>query len=109
MNVLTTCYKRIDFMPLGSGALAGTTYNLDRRMVADELAFSAITDNSMDGVSDRDFVIELASVLSIIMMHLSRFYEEIVLWCTSEFSFLELDDAQYRFFNNATEKESRCR
>lgn len=80
-------------MPLGSGALAGTTYPLDRRMVADELGFEAITENSIDGVSDRDFIIELASCLSIILMHLSRFSEELVLWSTHEFGFIEMDDA----------------
>ena len=90
---LDDCYKRIDIMPLGSGALAGTTYPLDRKMVADELGFSKITENSIDAVSDRDFVIELASCLSLIMMHLSRFSEEIILWCSHEFSFIELDDA----------------
>jgi argininosuccinate lyase len=93
MERLADCYKRLDVMPLGSGALAGTTYPLDRAMVAEELGFSAITENSIDGVSDRDFAIELASCLSILMMHLSRFSEEIVLWCTHEFSFIELDDA----------------
>lgn len=90
---LSDCYKRLDVMPLGSGALAGTTYPLNRAMVASELGFSAITENSIDGVSDRDFVIELASCLSILMMHLSRFSEEIILWCSHEFSFIELDDA----------------
>ncbi|MDD4295740.1 MAG: argininosuccinate lyase [Ruminiclostridium sp.] len=90
---LADCYKRLDVMPLGSGALAGTTYPLDRAMVAGELGFTAITENSIDGVSDRDFVIELASCLSILMMHLSRFSEEIILWCSHEFSFIELDDA----------------
>jgi argininosuccinate lyase len=90
---LADCYKRLDVMPLGSGALAGTTYPLDRAMVAGELGFSAITENSIDGVSDRDFAIELASCLSILMMHLSRFSEEIILWCSHEFSFIELDDA----------------
>lgn len=90
---LEHCVKRMNIMPLGSGALAGTTYPLDRQMVAKELGFESITDNSIDGVSDRDFVIELVSCLSIIMMHLSRFSEEIILWCTSEFSFVELDDA----------------
>ena len=90
---LTDCYKRINIMPLGSGALAGTTYPLDRQMVAKELGFDDITVNSIDGVSDRDFAIELASCLSIIMMHLSRFSEEIILWCSGEFSFIELDDA----------------
>ena len=89
---LNDCYKRINIMPLGSGALAGTTYPLDRQMVASELGFDDITANSIDGVSDRDFAIELASCLSIIMMHLSRFSEEIILWCTGEFAFIELDD-----------------
>lgn len=93
MDRLSDCCRRVDVMPLGSGALAGTTYPLDRDMVAEELGFSEITDNSIDAVSDRDFVIELASCLSILMMHLSRFSEEIVLWCSHEFSFIELDDA----------------
>lgn len=90
---LDDCYERTNIMPLGSGALAGTTYPLDRLMVAQELGFSGITENSLDGVSDRDFAIELASCLSITMMHLSRFSEEIILWSTSEFGFIELDDA----------------
>ena len=90
---LEDCYERMDIMPLGSGALAATTYPIDRYFVAERLNFSAITDNSLDGVSDRDFVIEFASALSIIMMHLSRFSEEIILWCSWEFSFVEQDDA----------------
>jgi argininosuccinate lyase len=90
---LADCYKRMDVMPLGSGALAGTTYPLDRQFVADKLGFSAITQNSLDGVSDRDFAIELASCISMIMMHLSRFSEEMVLWSSGEFSFVEMDDA----------------
>ncbi len=90
---LTDCNKRLNIMPLGSGALAGTVYPLDRDMVARELGFDAITENSMDGVCDRDFVLELASCLSILMMHASRFSEEIILWCSHEFSFIELDDA----------------
>ncbi len=90
---LQDCYKRTNVMPLGSGALAGTTYPLDRHMVADKLGFDAITENSLDGVSDRDFVIELASCLSITMMHLSRLCEELVLWSSGEFSFIEMDDA----------------
>jgi len=90
---LHDCYGRTNVMPLGSGALAGTTYPLDREMVAKELGFAAITQNSLDGVSDRDFCIELASVLSIVMMHLSRFSEELILWSTAEFSFVEMDDA----------------
>ncbi len=90
---LDDCYKRINVMPLGSGALASTTYPLDRSMVADELGFDEITENSLDGVSDRDFAIELASCLSIIMMHLSRFSEELIMWSSHEFCFVEMDDA----------------
>jgi len=90
---LQDCYKRTNIMPLGSGALAGTTYPLDRYMVAKELDFDAITENSLDGVSDRDFVIELLSCLSMIMMHLSRFAEELILWSSHEFHFVEMDDA----------------
>ncbi len=85
--------KRMNIMPLGSGALAGTTYPLDRKLVADELDFADITKNSIDGVSDRDFVCELAFVLSMIMVHLSRFSEEIILWSSNEFGFVDLDDA----------------
>ena len=85
--------KRTLDMPLGSGALASTTYPIDRQMVCDLLGFHQITKNSLDGVSDRDFMIELASALSILMMHLSHFSEEIVLWCSWEFKFIELDDA----------------
>lgn len=90
---LDDCYKRVNIMPLGSGALACTTYPINRMMVAEELGFDGITENSLDGVSDRDFALELASCLSIIMVHLSRFSEEIILWSSSEFSFIELDDA----------------
>jgi len=90
---LDDCRKRTNIMPLGSGALAGTTYPLDREFVAHELGFSDVTANSLDGVSDRDFVIELAGCLSVIMMHLSRFSEELILWSSSEFSFVEMDDA----------------
>ena len=90
---LNDCYKRINIMPLGSGALASTTYPLDRYMVAKELGFDSITENSLDAVSDRDFVIELSACLSILMMHLSRFSEEIILWASHEFGFIELDDA----------------
>ncbi|MDR0287249.1 MAG: argininosuccinate lyase [Clostridiales bacterium] len=89
---LQDCYKRIDIMPLGSGALAGTTYPLDREYVAEQLNFSNITENSLDGVSDRDFTIELAADISILMMHLSRFCEELVLWSSLEFGFVEMDD-----------------
>lgn len=85
-------YKRLDKMPLGSGALATSTYPLDRDFVASELGFSSITLNSLDSVSDRDYAIESLSALSLIMMHLSRFSEEVILWCTNEFNFIELDD-----------------
>ena len=85
--------KRSDEMPLGAGALAGTTFDLDRHFVAKELGFSKPTENSLDSVSDRDFIIELAMIISVISMHLSRFSEEIIIWCTSEFSFINLDDA----------------
>ena len=90
---LKDAYKRINIMPLGSGALASTTYPINRRRVCDLLGFDEITQNSLDAVSDRDFCIELASALSILMMHLSRFSEEIILWCSWEFKFIELDDA----------------
>ncbi len=85
--------KRMDQCPLGSGALAGTTYPIDREYVAEELGFSSVTQNSLDGVSDRDFCIEFASASSLIMEHLSRFSEEIIMWCSWEFKFVELDDA----------------
>ena len=90
---LDDTYKRMNFMPLGSGALASTTYPINRNRVCDILQFTDITQNSLDGVSDRDFCIELASAISILMMHLSRFSEEIILWCSWEFKFIELDDA----------------
>lgn len=93
LSRLDDCQNRMNVMPLGSGALAGTTYPLDREFVADKLGFKEVTQNSLDGVSDRDFVIELASCLSIIMMHLSRFCEELILWSSHEFSFVEMDDA----------------
>lgn len=86
-------YKRMNKMPLGSCALAGTTYPIDRRMTAKLLDFDGITENSLDGVSDRDFCVELCSTISILMMHLSRFSEEIILWSSWEFKFIELDDA----------------
>lgn len=90
---LEDCYKRMNYMPLGSGALASTTYPIDRMRVSDLLGFTAPTQNSLDGVSDRDFCIELASAIATLMMHLSRFSEEIILWCSWEFKFIELDDA----------------
>ena len=90
---LTDCKRRTRIMPLGSGALAGTTYPLDRARVSELLGFNGITANSMDGVSDRDFALELLADLSILMMHLSRFSEEICLWCSWEFRFVTLADA----------------
>ena len=84
---------RMNYSPLGSCALAGTTYNTDRRMVAVSLLFDGICMNSIDGVSDRDFCLELMSAFSILMMHLSRFSEEIILWSSWEFKFIELDDS----------------
>ncbi|MCD8036808.1 MAG: argininosuccinate lyase [Clostridiales bacterium] len=90
---LDDAYGRTNVMPLGSGALASTTYPLDRQSVCEELGFDSITLDSLDGVSDRDFCVEILSALSIIMMHLSRFCEEIVLWSSHEFKFVELDDA----------------
>ncbi len=90
---LTDAYKRTNIMPLGSGALAATTYPLDREYVKEQLGFDAITLDSMDGVSDRDFVIELLSALSMIMMHLSRFCEEIIIWNSQQYKFVEMDDA----------------
>lgn len=90
---LEDAYKRTNIMPLGSGALASTTYPIDRQRVCNLLEFNEITQNSIDAVSDRDFCIEIASALSILMMHLSRFSEEIILWCSWEFKFIELDDS----------------
>ena len=90
---LTETYRRIDTCPIGSCALAGTTYKLDREFEAKELGFSKISNNSLDGVSDRDFIIDLLADISIIMMHLSRISEEIILWSSWEFKFVELDDA----------------
>jgi len=80
-------------MPLGSGALAGVTYNIDREFLAQELGFSLISQNSIDAVSDRDFVVEYEAAASLCMMHLSRLAEEIVLWSSAEFNFIELDEA----------------
>ncbi|WP_288227310.1 argininosuccinate lyase [uncultured Enterococcus sp.] len=84
--------KRVDISPLGCAALAGTTFPIDRQMTADELGFSGLYRNSLDGVSDRDFILEFLSNSSILMMHLSRFCEEIILWCSHEFKFVELTD-----------------
>ncbi|MBQ3506579.1 MAG: argininosuccinate lyase [Clostridia bacterium] len=85
--------KRMNLSPLGSCALAGTTYNTNRALVAEKLGFDGVTKNSIDGVSDRDFCVELLSAFSILMMHLSRFSEEIILWSSWEFKFIELDDS----------------
>lgn len=90
---ITDGFKRIKVSPLGSGAIAGTTFPLDRHMVADELGLSKITRNSMDGVSDRDFAMEFVFDLALIMTHLSRFCEELIIWSTTEFGFVEIDDA----------------
>ena len=90
---LDDCLKRMNYCPLGSGALAGTTYPLDRDMVSELLGFDAPTLNSMDSVSDRDYLIELMAALSVIMMHLSRFAEELIIWNSNEYRFIEMDDA----------------
>jgi argininosuccinate lyase len=95
LEILLTLAKKhkSDIMPLGSGALAATTYPLDREFVAEKLNFAAISSNSMDAVSDRDFCIEFVSTVSIIMMHLSRFCEELILWSSDSFGFVEMADA----------------
>ncbi len=93
LDRLSDVKKRMNVCPLGCCALAGTTYPIDRNMTAELLEFDSISLNSLDGVSDRDFCIELACALSIIMVHLSRFSEEIIMWCSWEFKFVELDDA----------------
>lgn len=86
-------YERSDIMPLGAGALAGTTFPIDREFIADKLQFSHLYTNSLDAVSDRDYIMEFLSAASMLMVHLSRISEEIILWCSREFSFIELDDA----------------
>ena len=93
LDRIADCRKRMNISPLGSGALAGTTYPLDRNAVAEKLGMTGVTANSLDGVSDRDFIVELMSAISLIMVHLSRFCEEIIMWCSWEFKFIELDDA----------------
>jgi len=90
---LIDCRERVNVLPLGSGALAGTTFNIDRDYVAKQLGFSRVSANSLDSVSDRDFVIEFLSASSMIMLHLSRFCEEIIIWNSAEFSFVEISDA----------------
>ncbi|UKI34861.1 MAG: hypothetical protein L6W00_30180 [Lentisphaeria bacterium] len=90
---LADCRRRVNVMPLGSGALAGTTLPIDREMVCRELKFERVTRNSMDAVADRDFAIELVNALAIFAMHASRLSEDLILWCSQEFGFVELDDA----------------
>lgn len=90
---LDDTYTRMNYSPLGSGAFAGTTYPLDREYTASLLGFAGATNNSMDSVADRDYLIELLSALSTIMMHLSRFSEEIIIWNSNEYRFVEIDDA----------------
>ncbi|MBR7095222.1 MAG: argininosuccinate lyase [Clostridia bacterium] len=90
---LSDCRRRMNLSPIGSCALAGTTYPTDRRFEAERLGFSGVVENSLDGVSDRDFALELLSALSILMVHLSRFAEELILWSSWEFKFIELSDA----------------
>lgn len=90
---LLDCRKRLNVMPLGSGALAGTTLPIDREMVCAELGFARVTRNSMDAVADRDFAIELLAALAVFGIHVSRLSEDIILWCSQEFGFVELDDA----------------
>ncbi|MBE5748159.1 MAG: argininosuccinate lyase [Clostridiales bacterium] len=93
MDRIKDATKRMNLCPLGSGALATTTYDIDRYLTAELLGFDGIVQNSLDGVSDRDFCMEIASALSILMVHLSRLSEEIILWCSWEFKFVELDDS----------------
>ena len=90
---LMDSYKRINILPLGAGALAGTTFPIDRHFVAEQLGFDGVYENSLDAVSDRDFILEFLSGASILMMHMSRLCEELVLWSSTEFGFVELDDA----------------
>ncbi len=90
---LKDCYKRTDIMTLGAGALAGTTFPIDREYVAKQLGFSRVSENSLDSVSDRDFIVDFLSAASLIMVHLSKFCEELIIWSSSELNFIELDDA----------------
>jgi argininosuccinate lyase len=93
LDRLRDCRKRMNVSPLGSCALAGTGFDIDRLKVAEHLCMDGVSENSLDGVSDRDFAAELAFVISLIMMHLSRFSEEVILWCSWEFKYIELDDS----------------
>jgi len=90
---LEDCLKRVNTMPLGAAALAGTSYPIDRHYTAQLLGFDTIAENSLDAVSDRDFAIEFSSFAAILMMHLSRFSEELILWSSAQFHFIELNDA----------------
>jgi argininosuccinate lyase len=90
---LSDCYRRTNIMPLGAAALAGTTYPIDRQMTAELLGFRAAAENSLDAVSDRDFAIEFCATASILMMHLSRFSEELIIWSSAQFGFIELSDS----------------
>ena len=108
LDRLADVKKRMNVLPLGSGALAGTTYPIDRQMVAAQLGFDDVSANSLDGVSDRDFCIELAAALSLVMVPLSRFSEESIMWCSWEFKFVELDDAKEVYVLTITDKLSGC-
>ena len=100
-------YKRIDILPLRSAALVGTSFPIDREYVASQLDFSEISENSLDAVSDRDFILEFLSASTILMMYLSRLGEELVLWSSQEFNFIELDDSfWYQKQYNASEEKS---
>ncbi|MFO7820136.1 MAG: argininosuccinate lyase, partial [Halanaerobacter sp.] len=90
---LEDCYQRVNILPLGSGALAGTKFDIDREFVAQELDFAGVSCNSLDAVSERDFVVEFLNAAATIMMHLSRFSEELIIWSSSEFDFIEISDA----------------
>lgn len=92
-NRLRDCYRRMDTLPLGSGALAGSAFPIDRKFLADRLGFSRISENSLDAVSDRDFVLEFMNTLTQIQIHLSRYAEDLIIWSSGEFQFIELDDA----------------
>ena len=105
-NRFRNAYQAADVMVLGSGALAGTTYPLNRERVAEILGFSRISENSLDGVADRDYMLDYLSAASICMMHLSRFCEELILWNTNEFRFVEMDDAFDGIEHYAPEEES---
>jgi len=100
--------KRVNILPLGAAALAGTSYPIDRFMTADLLGFSRPSANSLDSVSDRDFAIEFTAVGSIIMMHLSRFSEELILWSSAQFDFIDMPDAFCTVIDYAAKEKPRC-